>query len=63
MTPADLERLAEACECAAETCRWASRMAYGSVQTQNERKDACKTLLTLARAIRAGRVTVKEEGN
>ena len=63
MTPADLERLAEACECAAEPCRWASRMAYGSAQTPNEPKDACKTLLTLARAIRAGRVTVKEEAN
>ena len=66
-THPDLERLAEACEEAADYCR--------EVAVENEkwrgRRDwliddpnACAVKMdTLARAIRAGRVTVTEETN
>lgn len=67
MTPADLERLAEACDRAAEEARsrmcctdW-PRAVWCNDCTQD---DECSELLARhARALRAGRVTVTEETN
>jgi hypothetical protein len=62
MTPADLERLAEACEDAAED----QRIEAGMVNTRPHAKalliETAEILEAHARAIRAGRVTVTEEG-
>ena len=63
MTPADLERLAEACENGAMWLRWLRTSAQDErmiVPTERIERE----LEAHARAIRAGRVTVtEEEGN